>query len=309
MDNLKKRNLLIKDEAEAETILKTENYYNIINGYKNIFLNHEETQLKGDDWFKDGTDFEELYGLFGFDRSLRNSLLRYLLIFETHFKSICAYRFSEAHRGEKDYLKEESYIKDKNKLKDVKKLIEKIDYIIEDKKEKEGHSIAHYHKKYAEVPLWVLVNDFTFGNISVFYSLLDDSIKNKIAKDFSVLYYDQYKEKKRITAKTLSSIAVTFTHFRNCCAHEMTLYNCRLYKRPASKELATLLTISESYFQINNLYSLYLQSKLILPKAEFVRLKSSLMQHFSRLEEIINEESYKKVQEKTGFLNGWDQLV
>jgi len=38
---LKKRNLKIEDEAKAEDILSKINYYNIINGYKYIFLKRD----------------------------------------------------------------------------------------------------------------------------------------------------------------------------------------------------------------------------------------------------------------------------
>lgn len=54
---LKSRGLLLKDEQSVREILKKENYYNLVNGYKTLFLDtsaEEETYL-------DGTNFEEIY--------------------------------------------------------------------------------------------------------------------------------------------------------------------------------------------------------------------------------------------------------
>ena len=45
-------------------------------------------------------------------------------------------------------------------------------------------SIKHYIKKHDIIPLLVLVNFLTFGNISYFYNYLDESLQNKIARAF-----------------------------------------------------------------------------------------------------------------------------
>lgn len=41
---LRGRNLVIKDGSKAIQILKNEGYYNIINGYKDIFLDMPQTK-------------------------------------------------------------------------------------------------------------------------------------------------------------------------------------------------------------------------------------------------------------------------
>lgn len=46
---LRGRNLVIKDGSKAIQILKNEGYYNIINGYKDIFLDMPQTKQYGDD--------------------------------------------------------------------------------------------------------------------------------------------------------------------------------------------------------------------------------------------------------------------
>ncbi|MDT2744328.1 Abi family protein [Enterococcus asini] len=309
---LRDRNLKIPDDKLdlVEHILKTENYYNIVNGYKCIFLDDELTSIENDDRYKKDTSFFEIYEVFLFDREIRNLFLRSLLIFESHFKSVVSYRFSEQFKSQDSYLDEENFVKDTNRLADIKKLIRKTKEIIDDKKEKDGHSINHYYDKHSgHIPLWVLVNDYTFGNISIFFSLLDDRLRNKIAKDFSEIYKYEYSTNVRVSSKILMGISKTGTHFRNCCAHEMTLYNASLKQRSATKEISSELNVEEKYLQKNGLFSLYIQLKLVLPKKEFTFLKTSLMDLLGELEKAINENAYKTITGIMGFPSNWDTVI
>ena len=74
IDLLKTRGLIINDETFALEKLKEENYYNIINGYKDLFITPGTT-----DNFITGTTFEEIYYLYDFDRILRNILFKQIL--------------------------------------------------------------------------------------------------------------------------------------------------------------------------------------------------------------------------------------
>ena len=58
-------------------ILEAENYYNVINGYKELFLASKATPA-ADEVYKTGTTFDEVYSLYNFDRELRNIYLKYL---------------------------------------------------------------------------------------------------------------------------------------------------------------------------------------------------------------------------------------
>ena len=58
-------------------ILECENYYNVINGYKEPFLASEATAT-ADEVYKTGTTFDEVYALYNFDRELRNIYLKFL---------------------------------------------------------------------------------------------------------------------------------------------------------------------------------------------------------------------------------------
>ncbi len=65
------------------------NYYNLINGYKSVFLkgNSSENGLIETENYIDGCSFEEIYSLYTMDQELKNIIFKYLLRFEKIFKS------------------------------------------------------------------------------------------------------------------------------------------------------------------------------------------------------------------------------
>ena len=72
---LKSRNIVIDDEEKAYKLLSKNNYYYLINGYKNLFLdgrNKEEKYIKN-------TRLEEIYFLYQFDKNIKINFLKYYL--------------------------------------------------------------------------------------------------------------------------------------------------------------------------------------------------------------------------------------
>ena len=109
IDILRSRGMVIEDGAPHDTamrILETENYYNIVNGYKDLFLSPASTPSQ--EHYRNGTTFEELYALYQFDRDIRHIYLKYLLKVENTFKSVLAHEFSALY-GHDNYLKLENF--------------------------------------------------------------------------------------------------------------------------------------------------------------------------------------------------------
>lgn len=105
---LESRNM--STDSMTPLILKREGYYSVINGYKSLFLSGAETRRVGEDRYADGTAFKDVYRLFTFDRDLRMTMTRYFAQAEAMLKTICAYRFSEAHTKESEpYLNPQNF--------------------------------------------------------------------------------------------------------------------------------------------------------------------------------------------------------
>ena len=73
---LDSRGLNVSDPG-VKDILEMENYYNVVNGYKELFI--DKTYTGTDEKYKEDADFNELYSLYLFDRELKNIFMKYIL--------------------------------------------------------------------------------------------------------------------------------------------------------------------------------------------------------------------------------------
>ena len=76
---LRSRGLGISDQNRAAAFLLRENYYAVVNGYKDAFLDLEASNLAGEDRYRDGSTFDALSRVFIFDKELRDVTMAILL--------------------------------------------------------------------------------------------------------------------------------------------------------------------------------------------------------------------------------------
>lgn len=208
---LRSRGVIIGNKKRTKKLLLQNNYYNVVNGYKQLFL----ASTRPVDKYKFGTRFDEIYAVYEFDMRLRDLTLQYLLKFETTVKSIIAYTFSEKY-GHKDYLNysnfssigSESYQRVSSLFTN---LYNKISMNIRHK----DVSVIHYVENKKYIPLWVLVNLMSFGDLSKFYSCMKQSDRNKVSK----------RLKWGLRENELKNYLEFLSAIRNRCAHSERLYS------------------------------------------------------------------------------------
>lgn len=145
---LRDRGLNIPTDDKPKKVLREENYYSIINGYKELFLGPNVTANDQSETYIKGSSFYELKSVYVFDRSIRSILLKVILKVEKQFKSIVSYEFSKIH-GYNNYLKQSSFddskiygsskkaiFKYENKIGRINKLIADVQ-----------RNISYYYKK------------------------------------------------------------------------------------------------------------------------------------------------------------------
>lgn len=74
---LRNRGMVIQKGSQgsrAMEILEQENFYNVINGYKDLFLDPASTPAA--EKYKTGATFNEVYALYSFDREVRHIYLK-----------------------------------------------------------------------------------------------------------------------------------------------------------------------------------------------------------------------------------------
>lgn len=168
----------IDDELNAVNILKEFGYYNLINGYKEMFIDYDDIYLPN-------TKLTEIRNLYIFDRKLREIFLKYILQVEVTLKSHISYTFSQLY-GHENYLVYNNFDTTlRDSYSKITKLIAKIQNEISNKSN--DPSISHYLVKYDYIPLWVLSNIITFGTLSKFYSLMKQNDRQAVSRQYKIM--------------------------------------------------------------------------------------------------------------------------
>lgn len=261
---------------DAPIVLLRENYYSVINGYKDPFLDREAMQSSADDVYVKGTRFEWLSSLFKFDRELRQITFSYLIQAEAALKTATVYAFCEKHRGSSDYLDRASFCSAKDMLtpKSFKgnrvslhsNNLNTLMGILNRKLVVNASSrpfVAHYVAAYGKVPLWVLANDLTFGNMSHFFQLMKRGDQNAVCKFLSQTTLRSV-DAKRITPHEVLRAYDVLTHFRNLCAHDERLY-CAQFDNDT---YATMLSLLEIALPVETIDGLRVDIESLLSKYE-----------------------------------------
>jgi len=265
IDKLKNdKNLIIKDETYAIEKLKQIGYFKLISGYKHLFKN--KTTKK----YNDSVCFEDVFNLYCFDETLREINLRYLLKAEQQLKSMISYYFCEKYGDSQlAYLEKTNYnytsCKNKN---DIEKLVRILENYVT--KETDYHYINHTKNKHKNLPLWVLINALTFGNISKMYSLLPQNLQICISKNYEFL-----------NEKQLGQITKVLTKFRNACAHGERLFSYKTVDSIPDLLIHKKLNIpqkgNEYIYGKKDLYAVVISLKYLLTNDLFKEYKRDLL--------------------------------
>lgn len=256
------KELTIPDLDYAHEMLRRYGYYSLIGGYKDKFKDQDGYKYRSDVCFND------IVALYEFDEELRGLFLKYIQKIEKQLKSQIAYYFCEKY-GEKQeaYLLSSNY----NSVEKNKKNVEKLIGIL--KNYTNGRTnydyINHAIDEHNNLPLWVLINALTMGNVSKFYSLLQYDVQTKISLNYIGINENQL-------AKLLNNLTI----FRNICAHGERLYCCRIKQSIPTLSLHRKLGIPqighEYKYGKHDLFAAVLAMRYLLPNDVFLRFKAEL---------------------------------
>lgn len=263
---LKSRGLNIQDENLAKQCLEKFGYFNIINGYKDAFLENRKNET-----YKKSANFQDIVDLYLFDKNLKNKVLVFILGIENTIKTIIAYEFAKIH-GADTYLNANNYnTKNPTLTKQISMLILKIKECIEtDKKEKQYDCLKHYRTNHNTIPIWVLFNYLTFGNVSKFYSLLQTQTKKAIATHISQVFNFDFN-----TQDFYTSIRI-LVNLRNLCAHNQRLYDYTTKFTFTNKNKIINAITESSQTSLHNINLLILLFKIFAPSNDFIEFAKFL---------------------------------
>ncbi len=291
IDILKARGLVINDEEKVRDILFRENYF-FISGYRHMF-----TEPGSRSKFLTGTSFEELYAVFSFDRRIRNTFFKNILIVENNIKSIISYHLSKKYGfKEKDYLNPDNFTQDKLADRQVNDILNKVRRQIRVNGRKHTATM-HYIDNYGYIPMWILVKVLSFGTMAEFYGILKKEDQQSIASAYG------------LDAETLEIYLAILANFRNVCAHEDILYDHRTQRMIPDCKYHNMLNINmiDDIYEYgkNDLFCLVIMLKFLLREDEFNDLISELRYEVEILDEIVDTVSLESILNKIGFPINW----
>lgn len=182
----------------------------------------------------------------------------------------------------------DNFTEDSNKVANVLRTINSLSYVISRKvSDKRDSAIRHYVNKHRHVPLWVLVDFLTFGDLNYFYSNCTNEVKVNIASDFTKKHKREYKLEKMnsITPDTIETINHMVNLFRNAVAHNEITYAKYLYKSSKLKTIKSIL--NKPKLELANqagVFELIMGLKIVLDKDEFKGLAKRIKKSFEEVQ-------------------------
>lgn len=271
-----KYKLIITDDIFAKEALETFTYYDLINGYKEIFMHPTE------EYFIPDKTIESLMAFRILDCEFQNLLFEISFHIENRFKSIVAYHVSnQIGVDAKDYLdinNMQQPPKAQNQ-KILKKNLEKLIQVYKpsNPKKKPDMPTAHYVEKHNHVPAWILFRNATFSQVTTYYRFLLPDIKDAIAQDLLRDVPLRDSSKKIAVLPMLNFVR----RYRNVIAHNLKFVTTRFYfiqdlKKNESVDFMRSLFPRSLYSKselINNdlddIYTLICVMLLLLGKSNF----------------------------------------
>ena len=253
------KGVIISNKEDTINKIKKYSYYSIINSYKDVFKTVDNN-------YKKNVSFDEIYALYEFYKNIRFIFLKYILDIETIIKSLLAETISEKY-GIQNYLVVDNFDNSVNNSI-IEESIEKIKEEIE-KQNGKHEALTHYINEYGFVPPFVLTKILTLGELSRLYTMLKQSDRQMISKEF------------KISDKLLKQIMKNMTMIRNICAHNDRLFSFH------SKFLLTFKDIDKNYINKNNSTNLYMIMKsmqVLLDEEKSLELKKLIDMEINKLE-------------------------
>ena len=287
---LKSRGVIIKNKRIAKQLIRNTNYYNLINGYKEPFLQSNTSYEK----YFSGTTFEEIYALYEFDRKLRIITLEYILEIEKQVKSLIACCFSKVH-GHKNYLKLENFdTLGQKKYGQVSNLLSSLYKKISLNIDKDL-SVSHYVSGKNYIPLWVLVNTLSMGDISKFYSNMVQRERNDVAR----------RLKWGVKEHQLASCLFFLSTIRNRCAHDERLYSYLSYVNLCNNKYFHYFHKTSN---TNSYFAVMVAFKMLLSTQRYQTYHKQIESLFNELSSQLSTISIKKIRGKMGIPDNWRRL-
>ena len=271
------RGLIINNIELAKEFLNQVNYYRF-SGYLKLFSTN--------DIFDINTSLEDIIEIYNFDCELRKILYSFLGYIEVLIKTQLALNLSLNinaifYLDKNNFLDEDRFNSLQNDLNDS----------ITRKYSKKPF-IKHFQGDY--LPIWVLVEIMSFGNISMMYANLIDSNKDLVCKSYL-----------NINKIYLKNYLYVLSNLRNSCAHHARIYGKEFELAPKISNKDKKILMSNNITVSNSNHKLFIY---IFIMVKLIKDSSQINMLMSELKALFNRYSNIEI-EKIGFVNNWENIL
>ena len=235
VENLKNIGLIVDDEEYAKKILNDISYFRLIKAYS---LN-----LKSKNGcYNKQTAFKGIVDLYLFNSNFRQLIFPEIEKVEINVRCRLANFFAEQY-GVFGYLQAENFSNENYHAQFLEDIKEEV------RRNSKAPFVRNFKENYegGNLPIYALVEVFSFGTLSKFYKNMLNKDKKAIAKTFGVgyTYFESWLE--------------SISYVRNICAHYGRIYNAKLSKTPILYKEYTQVGIGN-----NRIYGVLLCLKYLL---------------------------------------------
>lgn len=197
---LRQRNVIVSNPSDCELFLSNVNYYRL-SGYVLPFIDQAIDKCVVP------MSFENLRAIYNFDAELRNLIALHIEKIEIYIRTQLTY-FHAHHYGALGYIDSNNYNFRHNHISFMSRIQLCID------ENSKSPVVVHHNNVYGgKFPLWVIIDYFSLGMLSHFYTDMKNPDKAFIAESLYGVNYQM-----------LSSWLHCLTDLRNRCAHYSRLY-------------------------------------------------------------------------------------
>lgn len=297
---IKDYKLVINDKDFAKYALQTLSYYDLINGYKDIFMIDEKYDGK--------TTIEFLYYFFLYDKEFQNMLFMKIVLIENYFKNVLANQLSKDFGVHQDVYLDNSNFNYSSTSVNMPYTLRQIKH--QYNKQNLDQPTKYYKENHNHIPPWILLKNVSFSlSINLFVGLKSPQ-KNSVTN--IMLPYPKASLPQRIDM--LTSGLNLIRHFRNTTAHNLKFVtykgeNQDILSRSVLKKLLpkTIITkkMEEEGYVPNDLFAAILFIYLLLGP----RLQMQFCAELTTVGKSINgdvDALSKRYQEITGLPENFD---
>lgn len=273
VENLKSLGLIINDEEYAKKILNDISYFRLVKAYSLGFKPKNGN-------YNDGVTFEQIVELYLFNANFRQITFAEIEKIEVNVRCRIANYFAETY-GVLGYKESTNFVDEEYHKTFVEDIEEEVG------RNSKAPFVKNFRDNYegGELPIYALVEVFSFGTLSKFYKNMKNADKKVVAKSFGIGY------------TYLESWLESISYVRNICAHYGRLYNAKLSKTPILYK-----EYSQAGIGNNRMFGILLCMKQILKNDKHWNL------YVDQIAMLIDK--YEKVDVKTmGFPENWKELL